>query len=785
MTPKRLSSPQALLKALQGQTRKSEQTTADIGLNRLSVLNELIEIRPDSIIALWLNDTVAGKGIYYLAYIAPYPAIADDKISLNNIIVEIDNQTPPHAPHEKSKNALSAKFLKVIKPHHRTTSLVTTEFIHRTIRRHNHEISTQEYPDIIGAITILSTSTDADWNEYEKCALAAKINTLSVLIEQSRIRRILHFRMQTDTIISTKSPVDQTLKQLADLLQISCSANAYAIYSAISGRYQLSASSKKWDNYKSIVDIQKIIKSHGDLDEPLKPFQEILHLDDPHRHRNTINTLVIPVYNSGFSTSKSPESLLYINNNLPREHINATYIVLVDKLSPYYLNQNFSGTDYRISTHLSSVLSEYFHSEFNNHAYSDISQRLWDIVEDERDQWNRTTSIPPQVIFNALETLLPQLSSIYTVIAPHIYANQADLSLSQYASDDNNDYALIRNLVLEDISHLRTRKKAKKIIQHVIILKYFTQNNDTLFIIRAYNENIPVRYLVLKLKQSKLEFYRFSLIKHFAREYALAQQALDLRTQINSMIGQIGHSITSPIALAHSKVGAIKNLLRATSKAPNPIKLLTDSKWGAEPLLIAEEKLEEASLFLQTGTYMINNIAPQTLRAIHYKPDNLVNEIVDQYRERARSHAMYFSTKMRAFKSSYVGDKPILGVILHNLIDNALKYGRNNSSIDIFVEHSGNESNWKFSISTVGDYLTPDDQERIFQLYTRASKSAGVARQFGTGIGLAFCAAGVLAHNQRAGIDEPLTVQSQLRHDGNATNTFSFSIPAQPFKDEA
>lgn len=110
-----------------------------------------------------------------------------------------------------------------------------------------------------------------------------------------------------------------------------------------------------------------------------------------------------------------------------------------------------------------------------------------------------------------------------------------------------------------------------------------------------------------------------------------------------------------------------------------------------------------------------------------------------------------------------VADASQLLLLLQNLIENAIKYRRQVSSIiEIRVSHQNHW--WQFAVSDNGIGIEPQDWERIFQIFQRLHTPEEYP---GTGIGLAICKKIVEQHGGK------IWVESQL----DRGSTFYFLLP--------
>lgn len=141
-----------------------------------------------------------------------------------------------------------------------------------------------------------------------------------------------------------------------------------------------------------------------------------------------------------------------------------------------------------------------------------------------------------------------------------------------------------------------------------------------------------------------------------------------------------------------------------------------------------------------------------TLNRIDHAPDlvemypvdivELVDEIVEETSFALEQREMTFQNNLP--KSLLInGNAPLLYSIFRNLIDNAINYAGNNTTITLNAEHQQDVWNFHFYDNGVG--IPPTKTERIFERFYRIDKGRSRLNG-GTGLGLAIVKNAVYLH---------------------------------------
>lgn len=110
------------------------------------------------------------------------------------------------------------------------------------------------------------------------------------------------------------------------------------------------------------------------------------------------------------------------------------------------------------------------------------------------------------------------------------------------------------------------------------------------------------------------------------------------------------------------------------------------------------------------------------------------------------------------------GVQSILSEVLYNLVDNSIKYNKDNGEVDVKVQDGSEEVT--VSVSDTGIGIGTADRERVFERFYRADKSHS-KEIGGTGLGLSIVKHGVLFHKGRV----------ELESEPGVGTTITFVLP--------
>jgi signal transduction histidine kinase len=94
------------------------------------------------------------------------------------------------------------------------------------------------------------------------------------------------------------------------------------------------------------------------------------------------------------------------------------------------------------------------------------------------------------------------------------------------------------------------------------------------------------------------------------------------------------------------------------------------------------------------------------------------------------------------------GDRVLLGSVVNNLLQNALRYGPRSAG-EVRIEARHERAYWRISITSRGSTIPPNDSARIFEPYSRGTDER---RGAGAGLGLTICRSIVERHGGVIGV---------------------------------
>lgn len=161
--------------------------------------------------------------------------------------------------------------------------------------------------------------------------------------------------------------------------------------------------------------------------------------------------------------------------------------------------------------------------------------------------------------------------------------------------------------------------------------------------------------------------------------------------------------------------------------------------------------------------YTKNEYGTMDLKPEKFRAKEIIDDIILSFEEIRKEKNITFNYTLSdiTIKADLIRFKQLV----YNLISNAIKFSKENSSISI-VTFLNSKKEFTFEIQDKGDGISKRDLAKIFNFFTQVNRSE-LKRQKGSGVGLAICKKIARSHGG------DLYVKSKL-HQGS---TFWFTIP--------
>jgi two-component system phosphate regulon sensor histidine kinase PhoR len=218
-------------------------------------------------------------------------------------------------------------------------------------------------------------------------------------------------------------------------------------------------------------------------------------------------------------------------------------------------------------------------------------------------------------------------------------------------------------------------------------------------------------------------------------------------------VANVSHELRTPLTLIK---GFAETLLDGAIHDPSSAqRFVTTIHRNAERLALIIEDLLTISA-LESGHVLLEK---QSLR-LHA----LVNQVINELQGRPAARPITIQNNV-APGLVVCADLQRLQQVLTNLVDNAIKYGRENGQVHIGATGLPDKS-IQISVSDNGPGIPPDALDRIFERFYRVDKARS-REQGGTGLGLSIVKHIVHVHGGRLWVDSKLGEGS----------TFHFTLP--------
>jgi signal transduction histidine kinase len=227
-----------------------------------------------------------------------------------------------------------------------------------------------------------------------------------------------------------------------------------------------------------------------------------------------------------------------------------------------------------------------------------------------------------------------------------------------------------------------------------------------------------------------------------------------LRDDLTSMIY---HDLRSPLGNIVSSLGLLSSLMGEDDPAGSILNVATHSTDRIQRLLDSLLDINR----LESG----QSIADRS----EVRAEDLIRAAANDVAPSAKGRRQTVEVNIAGPLPHIWVDSDMIRRVLINLLENAIKYSKADTKIEIGAKEVAAEV--QFWVQDQGPGIPAADHKRIFEKFARIK--AGGHRPTGLGIGLAFCRTAVQAHG---GI---IWIESE---EGNGSR-FVFTLPVKPTSD--
>ena len=240
-------------------------------------------------------------------------------------------------------------------------------------------------------------------------------------------------------------------------------------------------------------------------------------------------------------------------------------------------------------------------------------------------------------------------------------------------------------------------------------------------------------------------------IQKFAKDSKLEIQLLkDKENYRKEFIGNLAHELKTPFFTVQ---GYILTLLEGNVKDRKLIqKYLKKASNATDRLGFI---IQDVDLITQFETGITN------LKIERFDLCDLIRDLVDSFEIKMKQKGVEIAYEFGNEKSIFVNaDNLRITQVMSNLIENSLKYGVENGTIEIVTKSISKE---KVLVRVIdnGQGISQEDLPRIFERFYRVDKTRN-RQDGGSGLGLAIVKHIVEAHNEMVYVESSLNVGSEF-----------------------
>ena len=294
----------------------------------------------------------------------------------------------------------------------------------------------------------------------------------------------------------------------------------------------------------------------------------------------------------------------------------------------------------------------------------------------------------------------------------------------------------------------------------------------------TFNTNYLTLAIVLILSSAFLVLYFFQVhrpIKEITRatnEYSKGNLSYHVKPMHNDEIGRLGMSLDYMASqlnesdkfqqkflsnISHdfrSPLTSIKGYLEAIQDGTIPPEML-DKYIGI--MLFETERLTK----LTSNILTLNELDPKSVRLdiSTFDLNSIIRHTVETFEGTCKKKGIKFNITYANSVQNVKADKGRIQQVIYNLIDNAIKFSKENSYIYITVKEKGVKA--QISINDTGCGIAKEDIDKIWDRFYKSDSSRGRDKK-GSGLGLSITKEVIQAHGENIDVVSTVGVGTEF-----------------------
>jgi signal transduction histidine kinase len=231
------------------------------------------------------------------------------------------------------------------------------------------------------------------------------------------------------------------------------------------------------------------------------------------------------------------------------------------------------------------------------------------------------------------------------------------------------------------------------------------------------NLNFAINFLIAMLSVIAQLYFLIAINTKTEKEIMAKNELLaKTNTELDRFVYSASHDLRAPLR-------SLLGLIEVTQKTVRPEEI-------QECLMMMKDRVHNMDLFIKE----IIDFSRNARQALRYEPINvraMVQEVINDLKFAEGMEQIYVRLDIPS-DFTILTDKSRLSVVLHNLIGNAFKYhDPQKENQEVTVKVTGDNEHARIEISDNGIGIAPEHQEKIFEMFYRASEQSN-----GSGLGL-------------------------------------------------